>query len=251
MEGTLFAATSFSNPLTITSAEYNNYLDTTFGAALAVNISAVYPISMFSSTAAPALYAIAAVITDAEYVCPTRRALKTSLTSQLGTYTYLWNHVPTCPWTPSITASLLPYLGPTHTSELAFVFDETFNLPQPNGTCKLSASEQILSIQIVTAWQSMSTNGYPTLANGTKWTDWSQGEQGVIFNGDLTFGIINMPQCDFWDTIQTVTSTTSTTSRMKTSTSFGPIIFNSGPVASCSGTIVAFVLATFFVLLHM
>jgi carboxylesterase type B len=254
MEGTLFAVGSFSNPLTVTSADYDDYLNITFGAELIANISAVYPISMFSSTVAPALYAIAAVITDAEYVCPTRRALKTSLTTQLGTYTYLWNHVPSCSWTPSIPAVLLSFLGPTHTSELAFVFDETSNLPQPNGTCVLSASEQILTIQIVTAWQSMSSNGYPILANGSKWPDWSQGEQGAIFDGSLTFGIINMTQCDFWDTIQMVASTNATTnntSPMMTSVSPTTIIITLGAAAFYDGSIAGFVLATFFTLLNM
>jgi carboxylesterase type B len=254
MEGTLFAAGSFSNPLTVTSADYDNYLNITFGAGLVAEISAVYPISMFSSTVAPALFAIAAVITDAEYVCPTRRALKTSLTTQLGTYTYLWNHVPSCSWTPSIATAVLSFLGPTHTSELAFVFDETSNLPQPSGTCELSASEQILTIQIVTAWQSMSKNGYPTLADGSKWPDWSQEEQGAIFDEILTFGIINMTQCDFWDTIQMVTSTNATTnntSLMTTSVSAATIIITLGAAAFCDGSIAGFVLATFFALLHM
>jgi carboxylesterase type B len=254
MEGILFAAASFSNPLIATSLDYNKYLNTTFGATLVSTISAAYPISMFSSTVAPALYAIGAVITDAQYACPTRRALRTSLSTQLGTYTYLWNHVPSCPWTPSITTGLLSFLGATHTSELAFVFAETSNLPQPNGTCALSASEQILSTEVVTAWQSMSRNGYPTLANGSKWLDWSQGEQGVRFNGNLTFSTINMTQCDFWDAIQTVTSTAATannTSMMTTSITASITTISTGAAASYNGNIVGFVLVTFFILLRM
>jgi len=246
MEGTLFAATSFSNLLSVTSLNYTNYLNVTFGAALVANISSVYPISMFSSTIAPALYAIAAVITDAEYACPTRRALKTSLLNQLGTYTYLWNHIPSCPWTPSITTAELSFLGATHTSELAFVFGETSNLPQPNGTCQLSASEQILSNEMVTAWQSMSKNGYPTLANGTKWIQWSQGGQGVLFNGNLTFSTINMTQCDFWDAIQTGTSTATTTS-ITTVTTTSTI----HATASYHGSTNGFVLVTFVLILRI
>ncbi|CAF4067154.1 unnamed protein product, partial [Adineta steineri] len=211
MEGTFFAWSSFSNPLGVTANDYNTYLSTVFGANLVSNISSVYPISMFNSTSVPALYAIAAVITDAEYACPTRRALKTSLTTNLGTYTYLWNHTPSCPWLSSIKAAALAALGPIHTSELAFVFEEISNLPQPNGTCTLSANEQILSVEMITAWQSMSKNGYPTLANGTKWIDWSNGEQGVRFDQNLTFNIISMTQCDFWDSIQTFMTTTTTT----------------------------------------
>ncbi|CAF0736724.1 unnamed protein product [Adineta steineri] len=211
MDGTFFAWSSFSNPLGVTSNDYNTYLSTVFGANLVSNISSVYPISMFNSTSVSALYAIAAVITDAEYACPTRRALKTSLTTNLGTYTYLWNHTSSCPWVSSIKAAALAALGPTHTSELAFVFGEISNLPQPNGTCTLSANEQILSVEMITAWQSMSKNGYPTLANGTKWIDWSNGEQGVRFDHNLTFNIINTTQCDFWDSIQTFMTTTTTT----------------------------------------
>jgi carboxylesterase type B len=292
MEGTLFAAGSFSNVLTTTSSDYMNYLNTTFGAALVSTISAQYPISMFSSTVAPVAYAIAAVITDAEYACPTRRALRTSLTTQLGTYTYLWNHVPSCPWVLGMTKSVLPFLGATHTSELAFVFAETSNLPQPSGTCTLSASEQILSAEIVTAWQSMAQNGYPAFANGSQWLDWSQGGQGVMFNASLTFATINRTQCDFWDAIQTVTSTVATTAVTGTTltttsstavtgttltttsstavtgttltttsstavtgttltTTSSTAATTTSAAVSYDGSTVGFILATFFVLLHM
>jgi carboxylesterase type B len=250
----LVVVASFANLLAITSTDYNNYLNNAFGSTLAPIISAAYPISSFSATIAPALYAIATIIGDAEYTCPTRRALKTSLTTKLGTYTYLWNHTPSCPWTPSIPSSLLPLLGPTHTSELAFVFREMSNLPQPNGTCEFSASEQILSLEIVTAWQSMSKNGYPTLANGIKWPDWSQEEQGVIFNQSLAFDTINGTQCDFWEMIQTLTSTsttTSTTSRMMTSISTSTSMIITDAATSCVASTMSLVLATFLVLLHM
>jgi carboxylesterase type B len=257
MEGILFAFQSFANPFNVTAVDYNNYLNITFGAALVANISAVYPISMFNSTAAPTLYAIGAVLTDAEYACPTRRALKTSLTTQLGTYAYLWNHSPSCPWVPAITTGLLPYLGATHTSDLPFVFGETFGLPQPNGTCNFSASEQMLSTEMVTAWQSMSKNGYPTLANGSKWLAWSQGGQGAIINMSLTFSTLNRTQCDFWDAIQSVTSigatanntanNTNNTSLMMTTITF----VNTSAAASYDGSTTGFVLATFFVLLRM
>ncbi|CAF1245704.1 unnamed protein product [Adineta steineri] len=251
MEGILFAFQSFTNPLNVTSVDYNNYLNITFGAALVSNISAIYPVSMFNSTVAPALYAIAAVLTDAEYACPTRRALKTSLTTQLGTYTYLWNHVPSCPWVSGITTDLLSYLGATHTSELPFVFGERLGLPQPNGTCNLSASEQILSTEMMTAWQSMSINGYPTLANGSKWLDWSQGGQGVLVNVSLTFSTINRTQCDFWDAIQTVTTTTTTTTNNTTLMTSSITVVKISSAASYDGSTTGFILATFFILLRI
>ncbi|CAF1590549.1 unnamed protein product [Rotaria magnacalcarata] len=202
MEGTLFAAGSFSNPLAVTYLNYVNYLNTTFGAAYVPSILATYPISMFNSTSSPALFVIAAVITDAEYTCPTRRALRTSLGTKLSTYTYLWNHVPTCPWTPSLTMASVKFLGATHTNELAFVFGETTCLPQPNGTCQLSAGEQILSREIVAAWQSMAVNGYPTTSNGTTWPSWVSNGRGARFDASLTFTTINNTLCNFWDTIQ-------------------------------------------------
>ncbi len=251
MEGVIFAATSFPNLLTVTSTDYNNYLNATFGAALISTISAVYPISMFNSTTAPAVYAIAAVITDAEYACPTRRALKTSLTTQLGTYTYLWNHVPSCPWTPAIKPSALSSLGATHTSELAFVFGETSHLPQPNGTCTLSAGEQIISVEMVTAWQSMAKNGYPTLANGSKWLDWSQGGQGVNFDGGLTFSIINRTQCDFWDAIQTPTSTSTTANNTSLMSTTVVVTTTTGAAASYDSSTPGVFFVTLFVLLRI
>jgi uncharacterized membrane protein len=56
MEGVLFAIASFSNLLTTIYLDYNHYLNTTFGCVVAFNISAVYRISMFSSTVAPAIF---------------------------------------------------------------------------------------------------------------------------------------------------------------------------------------------------
>lgn len=224
MEGTLFAAGSFSNPLAVTTDDYINFLNITFGASFISDISNAYPISAFSSNMSPALYAIAAVITDAEYKCPTRRALQTSLSTKKGTYTYLWNHVPRCPWTSSITSSMLSFLGATHTSELAFVFAETSNLPQPNGTCQMSPAEQILSGEILAAWQSMATNGYPALMNGSQWPDWSQQGQGVRFDTTLTFAVINMSICDFWDTIQITTTSTTTTTTIKYTNPMGAAV---------------------------
>lgn len=237
MEGTLFAFSSFSKPLSTTSSDYYNYLNTTFSSNLVSTISAAYPISMYSSTVAPAIYAIAAVITDAQYACPTRRALTTSLKTQLGTYTYLWNHVPSCRWTPTVSSSSISYLGATHTSELAFVFGETSNLPQPDGTCQLSTNEQMMSTQIITAWQSMAQNGYPTFTNGSKWLDWSQGGQGVLFDNSLTFSTINRTQCDFWDEIQMMNGSINT------------INGNTGTIVSYDSTAISFVLVTVFIFL--
>jgi carboxylesterase type B len=210
MDGTLFTILTFPNPSKVTVDDYISYLNTTFGATFAPSILDVYPISMFNSTRWPAFYAISAVLTDAEYTCPTRRALVTSLSSQLGTYAYLWNHQPSCSWITSLPTSALPLLGPTHTSEIPFVFGETTQLPRPNGMCQMTADEQVLSLDIITAWQSMSQYGYPAFGNGIQWTDWSQGGIGVHFTGNIIFDIVNATQCDFWDALLLNNSTNST-----------------------------------------
>ena len=223
MDGTLFAISSFSNPLNVTYFDYVNYLNVTFGTNLVSSILSVYPISMFNSTLAPALYAISAVISDVEYICPTRRALTSSLPSQLGTFAYLWNHVPSCSWLQALSAAAVRLVGATHTSELAFVFNRTVQLPPPNGTCQLSAAEQVLSAEIVTAWESMAKNGYPLLMNGSRWPDWKQGGNGVIFTSQLTISTVNVTRCDFWDAIQaTSTSTTTLTSTTSATNTTSP-----------------------------
>jgi hypothetical protein len=103
---------------------------------------------------------------------------------------------------------------------------------------------------MVTAWQNMSKNGYPTFANGSKWLDWSQGGQGVIINGNLTFSTINRTQCDFWDAIQTVTSSNPTANN--TSVTMASVtVVTTATAASYNGSTTGFVLATFFVLLRM
>ncbi|CAF1542867.1 unnamed protein product [Rotaria magnacalcarata] len=210
MEGTLLAYFTFIKPEQVTINDYINYLNITFGADRVASILTVYPISMFNSTLWPAFYAIATVLTDAEYTCPTRRALVTSLSTKLGTYAFLWNHQPSCPWITSLSANILSLLGPTHTSEVPFVFGETMQLPPPNGTCQMSADEQLLSAQIIAAWQSMTQYGYPAFSNGSRWPDWSQRSIGVQFTRNLTFTVINTTQCDFWDAFQFQNTTNST-----------------------------------------
>jgi len=136
MEGTLFIASQFSNPATISATDYNTFLQSNFG-SLGSLVAQYYPLS-FSKTPFPAFYAISIVITYNAYFCPTRRALAT-LNSPMPVWDYFNAHTRTCGWDSGLSGPLLQFLGPTHTSEIPFMFGQLTNLPLPNGTCGFNA----------------------------------------------------------------------------------------------------------------
>jgi hypothetical protein len=229
MEGTSFTLGQFQDPTAITEADYSAFLNYTFG-SLAVNVSYYYPMSAFESTELPGFYAISTVLTDSYFKCPTYCALTATTKAGVPAWTYLDDHTPSCGWILGLTSpNILKLLGPTHTSEILFVFAELTNLPPPAGSCSFSEQEVQISKALTSAWTSMAAQGNPNGGidiSGRPWPTYNVSEsQGVIIGDNATVGYVNYTVCAFWDIVAAVqnssmastTSSSATTAFPKTS----------------------------------
>jgi Carboxylesterase family len=216
MEGTLFTIAQFTNPLQITQADYAAFLNYTFG-SLAANVSYYYPISAFDSPALPGFYAISSVLTDSYFKCPARRALLATTKAGIPAWTYLFDLTPTCGWIVGLTsAAVLKLLGPTHTSDIPFVFGEVADLPLPGGSCLLDTQEVGISDVLVSAWTSMAESGSPGSGAGIVGGPWPQysanGSQGLLIGNGTAIGYVNYTVCDFWDLVAAAQNSSGATS---------------------------------------
>jgi len=240
MEGTLFTIGQFTNPLAITQADYLTFLNYTFG-SLAVNVSNYYPMSAFESTDLPGFYAISAVLTDSYFKCPAYRALLATIKAGVPAWTYLFDHTPSCGWAVGLNSpTVLELLGPTHSSEIPFVFGEVTNLPPPAGTCSFNAQEVGISNVFISAWTSMAEGGSPGSGAGIVGGPWPQfsanGSQGLVIENGTAVGYVNYTTCEFWDLVaaaqnSSAVASTGSGSSTASSTSNAP-----GPSSTSRGT---------------
>ena len=163
------------------------------------------PFSAFKDTDAPGFAAIEYVTTLAEYQCPSYRGLNKAAQKGLPTWAYEFNHTDTCAWIPEIPSSkqVLKLLGPTHTAEIPFVFEETSRLPRPNGTCKFDAAEVALSRFISQAWTNMADKQQPS-TDESVWPAYlgPAVAKGLIFNDRPVAGQIDFKPCELFDQIR-------------------------------------------------
>ena len=223
MEGTLFTLSQFTKPETITQADYSTFLNSTFG-SLSSNISQYYPMSAFESTGLPGFYAISTVLTDSYFKCPAYRALKATINAGVPTWTYLDDHTPSCGFGVGLTAAdILKLLGPTHGSEIPFVFAELTNLPPPSGKCSANEQEVQISKVLTSAWTSMAANGNPNSGvdiSGVPWPRYNvSGSQGLIIDNGTAIGYVNYTVCAFWDTIAAAQNSSMQTASVQTAAS--------------------------------
>lgn len=200
-EGTLFILSQYqANVLTLNSTDYDGFLTRMFG-PLAQKVNETYSLSNYTgSSGGPVLAAMAAVLTHAQFRCPTRRFIRQANQDGVPVWTYSFNHTLSCPWYTSIPSYALDLLASTHTAEIPFVFNGTTNMPRPNGTCSLSAGEVALAAKMLGAWDSMAANASP----GSEWPQYNTSSSaGVnVVGDDFTIGTVDYSMCDFWDGIQ-------------------------------------------------
>ena len=202
MEGNIFAFFQFATtggPASATPKDYQAFLHESFG-TFAPTVEKQYPLSAFNSTPYPSFYAIAKVLGDSSYFCPTYRGLNVAAHKNVPVWTYLFAHNPTCPWFPFITGETLKLLGPTHTSEIAYVLGNTQSLPLPNGDCNLTPSEVNISNFMLDAWSSMASNQKPT-THADQWPMYGGPETslGINFVNSTTIGKVDYSRCKIWD----------------------------------------------------
>lgn len=197
-EGTLLLYVSYGNTTaSLNQTDYDDTLVSNFGSQAAV-VNATYPLSRYNNTKMPVFYAIDDVYTSSVIHCAAFSAL-TSRANEAPVYTYVFNHTVSCPWVPFIAPDAVQLLGPTHTSELAFVFGQVRQLPFGTGSCDLSDEEVALSAYIQAAWTSMAEAGNP----GHDWAEFTEGSTlGVVLNDIPVPGTVDYSACSFWEELK-------------------------------------------------
>lgn len=197
-EGRLLLYVSYGNATaSLKQTDYDQTLVSNFGSQAAI-VNATYPVLRYSNTDLPVFYAIDDIYTSSVIHCPAFNAL-TSRTNVAPVYSFVFNHTVTCPWVPFIGPDAVELLGPTHTSELAFVFGQVRQLPFGTGSCNLTDEEIALSAYMQAAWTSMAEAGNP----GPDWAKFTESSTlGVVLNDVPVSGVFDYSECDFWEEIK-------------------------------------------------
>lgn len=211
-EGTLFILAGFYNEKNVTEAIFNDIVSTVAG-PYASTVASAYPLSSFNTSALsspePGLspfYALASIYTDLAFKCPARRALNITTAAKIPAYTYRNDHTPQCSWAASFPEQILAPLGPTHSSELQFVFDQTKNLTPPNGSCSQTSQERDITRVLTSAWTSMAVNGNPGNVANQQWPIFNlQQTKGLLITNSTAIDVIDYSNCDaIWDKLAAV-----------------------------------------------
>lgn len=207
MDGTFFTLAQYTDPKTVTEADYYRFLVANFG-SLAETINRTYAITAFDSTPFPGFYAISTVLTDMGFKCPARRALEANLKSGKAAYTYLYGHNNKCSWESALKPNFLPVLGATHTAEIPQVFRQFSHLPLPDGNCTATAAEIHIGDTLAAAWRSMAVNRNPgsvSRAPGSpleKWVAYNgTASEGLVITNSTDIAEVDYSSCEFWDKI--------------------------------------------------
>jgi len=179
-EGTLFVVAA--KLLLLTQGLYETLVKLTFFPD-GNQVLALYPASAYSSPAA----ALADLLGDGCFVCPTRQTARALSTGGVSTHLYSFTRVPA-----SVSQ---PFLGCYHGAELPFVFDTP--------AAPWSTGEGALSAAMTGYWTRMAAAGDPNGAGATAWPSHAQATDAHL-QLDLTVAAgaaLRKAQCDFWDTI--------------------------------------------------
>ncbi|KAJ0418497.1 Carboxylesterase [Aspergillus carlsbadensis] len=221
-EGTLDAISAYNSPSTIaslTAANYTAFLESSFGHAEAEIIAKYYPLSAYEAavadlglTAGSGVFkAIAHVLTDAHFKCPTyQSALASAQNSQgvnPGVWVYEFTHNNTCAWLDTLVpiADDLSFLGAAHTAEIPFVLgnlDFDYTGEGVNYTCRSSDDERALSREMISLWTAMAEGGDPS-TDAIQWPGFSIASSsgnapGMVFGNESTPGTIDFSVCKLW-----------------------------------------------------
>ncbi len=258
----MFVLISSHTEANVTEATYSQIISAAAG-QYASAVTSAYPLSSYNTSGlsspdpgfAP-FYALASIYTDVAFKCPTRRALNITTAAKIPAYTYRSNHVPQCAWEMNLPEQIAAPLGAAHSSELQFVWDQTTNLPGPNGTCSQTSQERDITKVLTSAWTSMAANGNPGSVGGEQWPTFNlQQTKGLLITNSTAIDVIDYSNCDaIWDKLAlvqlanatsngTLTGTSPTGSATASSTSAAAS--SSGTRSLCLSTVGILVVAAF------
>jgi para-nitrobenzyl esterase len=148
---------------------------------IAVPLLQHYPCNVFDATAG--YRALVALLTDAFFACPSRRALRGAAATQTEpVYRYLFSHG-----------------AAAHTDEVPYVFDTFATEPYTP-----DPAEVLLSQQIQTYWGNLAATGNPNGAAVPTWPAYASSADDAV-QLDTPIGAtadVDNAACDFWDSVQ-------------------------------------------------
>lgn len=149
------------SPFVLSNPDWVNVTPATFPVAAAffaqgnANILAYYAPAP-SASSADARLSLISLMSDAVFICPSRRLANYLFDSGESVYLYSWNHAP-----DNGIFSSLPWMGAFHTAELPFVFGNAINAPA-SILRSFSAAEAVLGQDVRTYWLNfVETSGDP------------------------------------------------------------------------------------------
>lgn len=178
--------TFFVNPPPASPLGYKVFADG-FALGHSAEIVAQYPVASFGSYQAAA----AEILTDAVYVCPTRRVARACSAAGVPTFLYSFAHPLNIPGHLD--------LGVFHGTIVFFVLGNRLNYWDRD----LQPEEQPLSHQVMAYWGAMAANGDPNVAGQFNWPKYDLStETNIVL--DLTMSTetaYKKKQCGFWDSL--------------------------------------------------
>jgi len=188
-----------------TSAQYINYVNTTFVSpayrdGTAAKVLALYPLTAFET---PAL-AWNRVATDATKICNARK-LDNILAPQIPIYAYEFSDVTAPSYSPDMPGMKLQAY---HTADIQYLFPLWHGGPQ--GVARpLNKRQTMLSHQMVSAWSNFARTGNPNGSGNSPWPRYLTSTDMPAWRiedlpepTNLTDGqYASLHHCDFWDSV--------------------------------------------------
>jgi para-nitrobenzyl esterase len=182
-EGTLFAAQTV--PGALDEQGYTALVQSLFGAA-SMTLIAAYPSSAYASPKA----ALADLVGDQLFVCPTRRVARALSKGGSPTFIYHLEY--------DLNPPALPGFGVFHGSELPLVFGNAVL------GIEFTAEKKQLSRDIMGYWSSFASDGDPNLEGKPSWPAFSADmESHLVLAVPIQTGKdLKKEPCDLWDTLE-------------------------------------------------
>ncbi|KAK6510643.1 hypothetical protein TWF506_009746 [Arthrobotrys conoides] len=205
-EGAFFVFLTNSDPTEVNEEEFNIFLRSEFG-PLVDEINSRYPISDFESFRMPGFSRAAQIITDYGWKCPAFRGLAKTAEMGVPAWTYIFDHVSTCPFTPGVPSFVLDIMGSAHGFDIPYSFAHTDGLPLPGGNCSFNEEEKRTSDIIINAWTSLAATGNASTSQFGWPTFTNESYQGLYIgrnSTEITSLASDYSICGFWNQISII-----------------------------------------------
>ncbi|KAK6529504.1 hypothetical protein TWF281_008677 [Arthrobotrys megalospora] len=202
-EGTFFVLLTTPDPTSIDEEGFNEFLLGEFG-PLSDEVNSKYPISDFEGLPMPGFSRASQIITDYAWKCPAYRGLTKTAERGVPAWTYIFDHVSTCPLAEGLPSFVLELMGPTHGFDIPYSFAHTEGLPIPGGNCSYNDEERRTSDIIVQAWNSLAINGNAS-TDQFEWSTFTNESYMGLYIGQNSTEVKSLASdysiCGFWNQI--------------------------------------------------